>query len=511
MARMLVFSFFVFSVLWPTISEAVSAQDIQDGFVVFAESGDLDKVKTLHYKGATIDGRDLFGRIALQEASASGHIDIVRWLVEQGAAVNSRASSGYTPLMRAIDAGQLVVVKYLVDKGANLWHRNSYGDLPLDLARRGPSRGVLEYLDTFYMRFELTERLLQHAGKGNIAGIRDITSYGFSVNSKSPEGFTALMAAASYGRLNAVKWLIENHADPDIVADNGVTALYVAVNHKHSKVVRFLLDNGAKVINPNKKALSIEPVARKNRDDDILKLIVDRGNDEQLRKAFRSAYDDANDVRFNYSGLRTEVLTDTERDSIRQATKKLLETKANWIKRLGDESFQKGSFRFNLRSRSLMPLLLDDPNMVSSEIMEGLFAVACSTDYRAPDIKIETDQLDKYKDQINGSNGLGETPLIILARCCWDDRPEDVVQKQVVALDAFIRAGADINLQDVIGWTPLMWAAFEGNKPVVQRLLELGANAGVQSVHGDTALSIAEQLGYENTAALIRTVKRVDN
>ncbi len=489
------------------VSHAASAQDLQDAFVVFAESGDLDKVRTLFYKGSKVDGRDSLGRIALHEAAASGHMDVVRFLVEQGAQVNSRGSSGYTPLMRSIDAGQLAVVKCLVDKGASLWIRDSYGYLPLDLARRGPNPDVLKYLDTFYIHFELTERLMQHAAKGNIRAMKNMVDSGFSVNSKSPDGLTALMAAASHGRLNSVQWLLEHKANPNAVADNGVTALYAAVNHRYPRIVRCLLDNGAKVINPDKKALSVEPVARKNRDDELLKMLTARGRDEQVRDTLKSAYYGAEDVRKGFMGSSYEALTEAEIDIIRSATKKLLDSKVDWVKHYGDESLDSGRFYINLRSRFFASPSTDGSGLEIQKAMECLFSLACSADYYASGPHVDGCQIENYSDQINSKNRLGETPLMVLARCYWDDRSDETVRERLAVLDRFITAGADLNAQDVSGWTALMWAAFKGNKPVVQRLLERGADNGLTSFHGDTALSIATQLGYKNTAALIQTVK----
>lgn len=506
MARLLVGLFFLVA-MFCDVSHATSNQDMQDAFVVFAESGDLDKVRTLYSKGSKVDGRDLVGRIALHEASASGHIDVVRFLVEQGAGVNSRGSGGYTPLMRAIDGGQLAVVKYLVDKGASLWIRDSYGYLPLDLARLGPSPGVLKYLNTFYIHFELTERLMQHAAKGNISAMKNIVESGFSVNSKSPDGLSALMAAASHGRLTAVKWLLEHRANPNAVADNGVTALYAAVNHRYPNIVRYLIDHGAKVINPDKRALSLEPVARKNRDDEMLKMLADRGRAEQIQNRLTSAYCDAEDVRKGFLGARHDALTDTEIDFIRNATKKLLDAKVDWIKHYGDDSFQACRPSMDFRSRfSLFPST-DDSNLQIQKAMDCLFSLACSADYCGVDVRPDGCQFANYIDQINIKDGLGETPLMALGRCYWDDRSDEIIRAQVAMLDRFVSAGADINAQDVSGWTALMWAAFMGNKPVVSRLLELGAEPDLHSFHGYTALSIASQLGYENTAALIKTVK----
>ena len=61
---------------------------------------------------------------------------------------------------------------------------------------------------------------------------------------------------------------------------------------------------------------------------------------------------------------------------------------------------------------------------------------------------------------------------------------------------ALIRAGADINVQDPYGVTPLLFAAISGSPETIRMLLKSGANVKAKDVDGRTAL--IESLTTEN-------------
>ena len=68
---------------------------------------------------------------------------------------------------------------------------------------------------------------------------------------------------------------------------------------------------------------------------------------------------------------------------------------------------------------------------------------------------------------------------------------------------ALLRAKANPDLQDIDGFTALMWAAFKGHEPCVQALL-LKANTELFDEGGRTALQHAEVEGHTATAQLLR-------
>jgi len=68
--------------------------------------------------------------------------------------------------------------------------------------------------------------------------------------------------------------------------------------------------------------------------------------------------------------------------------------------------------------------------------------------------------------------------------------------------------GAKVNLADNNEhWTPLMFAAAEGQTAVVRMLLEAGAAPGAVDVDGEDAALFAKSKGHAETAALIEAAK----
>jgi len=71
-------------------------------------------------------------------------------------------------------------------------------------------------------------------------------------------------------------------------------------------------------------------------------------------------------------------------------------------------------------------------------------------------------------------------------------------------VQALLKAGAKVNLVDQAErFSPLMFAAAEGQTEVVALLLKAGADKSLTDIDGDTALSFAKQNGHQATVQLL--------
>ena len=70
--------------------------------------------------------------------------------------------------------------------------------------------------------------------------------------------------------------------------------------------------------------------------------------------------------------------------------------------------------------------------------------------------------------------------------------------------EALVAAGAEINVAQQGGWTPLHAAAFHGHAPLVEFLLVHGADVHLKADNGQTALAMAVSRKHPEADALLR-------
>jgi ankyrin repeat protein len=94
---------------------------------------------------------------------------------------------------------------------------------------------------------------------------------------------------------------------------------------------------------------------------------------------------------------------------------------------------------------------------------------------------------------IDGFDSLDQTPLIAA-----------VSQNQVECVKQLIARGADVNLADHAGWSPLIHAAYFGSgNELLGLLIDKGANIDAQNNRGLTALYLASAAGHEPQVQLL--------
>jgi ankyrin repeat protein len=96
---------------------------------------------------------------------------------------------------------------------------------------------------------------------------------------------------------------------------------------------------------------------------------------------------------------------------------------------------------------------------------------------------------------VNVKNKVGSTPLLYAA-----------VQKEIIEL--LIAKGADVNAKNNSGWTPLLMAVLGDRKEVIELLIAKGADVNAKDSRkdsrGETPLDWAIEKNYTEIAALLR-------
>ncbi len=189
------------------------AQDLFERFNMAVAADRTDEVAALLARGMDPNTVDLNGDPALVVAARQGYEATLDTLLRGGAKVNARSRVGDSAVMIAAIGGQLAIVKKQVARGADV----------------------------------------------------------------NPTGWTPLIYAATGGRDEVVRYLIEVGAKVDAEGPNGTTALMMAVRGGHADTVSLLLAKGASVNHRNENGASALTWAQRGGFESIEKDLRRRG------------------------------------------------------------------------------------------------------------------------------------------------------------------------------------------------------------------------------------------
>ncbi len=158
---------------------------------------------------------------SLADAAMNGNTQAVKALLAQKVNVNAAQTDGTTALHWAVRADDMDTTDLLIRAGANVSAANHDGATPLLLATINGDPNMIE-------------KLIKAGADPNLPITKD--------------GDTALMMSARTGKVDAVKALLEHGAKVNAVENwGGTTALMWAASEGHPDVAKLLIDAGADV------------------------------------------------------------------------------------------------------------------------------------------------------------------------------------------------------------------------------------------------------------------------
>ena len=216
--------------------------------------GDVDAVRDGIGRGTPVGAVRGHGDSALFTAVRNDDVELVRLLLGSGADPNQVAMGGWTPSTRAVvhasrpgrDAAA-EILRLLLAAGGRLGLREAVMLGDVDLARRlldaDPAIDVsgdagLSYSYPF---------LMVAASFGRLDMVRFLLDRGADVHGTDDDvHYTALCVAASAGYVDIAALLLDRGADPDHASAYGFTPMAYAAEQGHADVVRLLLERGVR-------------------------------------------------------------------------------------------------------------------------------------------------------------------------------------------------------------------------------------------------------------------------
>mmetsp|Transcript_9731 Transcript_9731/g.12153 ORF Transcript_9731/g.12153 Transcript_9731/m.12153 type:complete len:211 (-) Transcript_9731:213-845(-) len=138
------------------------------------------------------------------------------------------------------------------------------------------------------------------AGEGNVAAVRSLlesqnkNGQDINVNCQDENGYSPLMAAASYGMVDMINYLLSKGADVNLVDVDGDSSLHHCSNVECLKI---LIENGGDINLKNTDGLNVVDLARQNLQEEL-------GEDEPIELEFNSTESE------NISGINNGNLPD---------------------------------------------------------------------------------------------------------------------------------------------------------------------------------------------------------
>lgn len=412
--------------------------------LMYAAAGSPSITRMLIEKRASINSKTKSGLTPLMAAAAFGELECAQLLVTAGAQISSTTVNGETALSLAVTKGKADIVKYLIGKGANVNVTYTEEDKKttafvslaaddkiddrIDIAKAMIGAGV-----NINATDDSGHTALHYAARNDDEDLAQmiLATRKSDINHQCGLGFSPLMEAADTGSTSVAKLLIKAGADLNVKDEDDQTALDIADDKGNEDIVTLIKEAGGKATpkpdDEGEVAKPNKPTAKPDPKEPRTDPPAARGNTEA-------------------SGKVKDLLSDTETRFI-----------ARWpaIKTAMDAGGD-----VNTRGESGETALFQACITGNAEAVRYLLA---------------------HSADINLADNEGHVPLHAAA-----------IRADVTLIKALMKVdGANVDVADSTGWTPLMYAIDERSKESVRALLEAGADAVRLNKEGYAPLHLA--------------------
>lgn len=307
-----------------------------------------------------------------------------------------------------------------------------------------------------------------------------LLTLGADLETRTEDGETPLMMALYDGKADSVRRLLARGASPVAKDKNGMTALMVAAYQGHKEAFKMLLDRypgGVSVNIRDNKGRTALRWAAKGGNLPIVEMLLARGGlchivDSEGETPLMSAAR-AGNVNMAQAMLKTGKARVTAQGFDGR-------TALIWA--------MKGN-RYGNSQLAMVRLLVDNGAEVNAKAKNGETAFSLAMEKKKNDVVSYL--LDKGANA--GGTDIGNMSLM-----------EAVRQNNLLVVKLLLRKGADTNMAEDSGDTPLIAAAWGGYKEIVEELIKYNANIdAVKHSDGATALSAARDMNRREIVKIL--------
>lgn len=425
--------------------------------------------------------------------------ELVKNLLDAGADVNAKDEDGWTPLMIAanLDKPNAGIINMLLDAGANP-NVDVEGLRAIDYLRANEifnDDSTLERLEKMTDKPSSERRigineLSKQIYRGSVKGVKMLLDAGVNPDIREKEtDWTPLMDAVRQGEDHIARLLIEAGADVNATAASHETALKKALYNDpvDLEIMRILLEAGADINAADSYDVTPLIYAAKKCDSSVIEFLLEYGADPNIERKKLKAFDYAQS---------NPLLKNTK--TLKELGKVTAPRGSDWG--TSDEAFleicEVGYFP------DIMTAIENGANINAKNTQEETLLMKMMN-VESPFEQVKY-IIDKGADVNTGTDSIGGNALM-RAVSRHEINFENSTKPDIKIIKLLIDSGADVNIKDSGGDTPLIYAAYDSDPEIIKFLLAQGADINVQDDEGITALMKAIQynLSVEVTRVLI--------